>query len=563
MVQKLERGLEWESMGCKTVWLEKDTAVDPDADYAFVYDNLGRATSITADYAGFTSNIVMAQSFDANSNRTQLAATIGSTADFVNDYLYDNLARNTRIERHGVTGGNSVAETRVNLAYNAVSQFSTITRYADVAATDLVVTSSFGYDVLNRLTSLDHTKGATNLATYDFTFDRIDRITSVDSLIDGLASYSYDATSQLTAADFATQTDETHAWDANGNPTGGSFTVGTNNRLLSDGVYDYEYDDEGNRTKRTKISDGSYTEYSWDHRNRLVRIANKNSGGTLVQDVEYVYDFLDHLISREIDPDGAGVQTATSQWFAYDGQQMVLSFSTSAATAPANRYLSGPVVDQYFAAEDSSGSVLYPLGDHLNTYRDIAAYNAGTDTTTVANHIDFDSFHKVLSETNSAIDFVFGETGRFYDEATGQNFHNARWLDALARRWMSEDPSTIHSGDMNFARFVGNNTPNAIDPTGLELKFVYKKVPLERGRERRMSKEDMAEAQERVTNLLTELALDGVGKGDRSRLRQSGGVAGVMGENHGRPEFSWSGKGDRSRLRQSGGVARVMGESRG
>ncbi len=33
----------------------------------------------------------------------------------------------------------------------------------------------------------------------------------------------------------------------------------------------YTYDDEGNRTKRTKTSTGEVTEYEWDLRNRLTK----------------------------------------------------------------------------------------------------------------------------------------------------------------------------------------------------------------------------------------------------------------------------------------------------
>ena len=29
---------------------------------------------------------------------------------------------------------------------------------------------------------------------------------------------------------------------------------------------------EGNRTRRTKVSDGSYEDYTWDHRNRLTKV---------------------------------------------------------------------------------------------------------------------------------------------------------------------------------------------------------------------------------------------------------------------------------------------------
>ncbi|TVS15330.1 MAG: hypothetical protein EA424_16400, partial [Planctomycetaceae bacterium] len=67
-------------------------------------------------------------------------------------------------------------------------------------------------------------------------------------------------------ADYDYQDDEAFAYDANGNRTMTGFVTGDNNLVLSDGVYDYQYDAEGNRTRRTHISSGEVTEYDWDNR---------------------------------------------------------------------------------------------------------------------------------------------------------------------------------------------------------------------------------------------------------------------------------------------------------
>jgi hypothetical protein len=58
---------------------------------------------------------------------------------------------------------------------------------------------------------------------------------------------------------------ELYEYDANGNRK--AYETSKNNQLLSDGVFDYKYDDEGNRV--SKVSKSSKTEYFWDHRNRL------------------------------------------------------------------------------------------------------------------------------------------------------------------------------------------------------------------------------------------------------------------------------------------------------
>ena len=72
---------------------------------------------------------------------------------------------------------------------------------------------------------------------------------------------------------------ESFAYDANGNrlsADGVSYgTPDLGNRLTSDGVYSYDYDDEGNTTVKSKS--GERWEYTSDDRNRLVE-AKKLTG---------------------------------------------------------------------------------------------------------------------------------------------------------------------------------------------------------------------------------------------------------------------------------------------
>ncbi len=49
------------------------------------------ATALTQSVAGLTPSVTFNQAFDTMSNRTELRATIGSTADFRNSYTYDAL----------------------------------------------------------------------------------------------------------------------------------------------------------------------------------------------------------------------------------------------------------------------------------------------------------------------------------------------------------------------------------------------------------------------------------------------------------------------------------------
>ena len=132
-------------------------------------------------------------------------------------------------------------------------------------------------------------------------WDPADRITQIVSP-DGTANYTHDDTDQLTVADHSVQTDENYSYDLNGNRTMTGYVTGVANRLLEDPTYTYQYDNEGNRTRRTKKSDNSYEVYEWDYRNRLTRVASYTAGGTLVEDVTEKYDLFDRRIAQIVSP---------------------------------------------------------------------------------------------------------------------------------------------------------------------------------------------------------------------------------------------------------------------
>ncbi|MBN2216250.1 MAG: hypothetical protein JW719_02620, partial [Pirellulales bacterium] len=88
------------------------------------------------------------------------------------------------------------------------------------------------------------------LADYDYAFDLADQLAQ-ETHHGQTSVYTHDNTGQLTAADHSVQTDETYAYDANGNRTGGGYVVGPNNQILSDGTYNYAYDNEGNLLTKT------------------------------------------------------------------------------------------------------------------------------------------------------------------------------------------------------------------------------------------------------------------------------------------------------------------------
>ena len=444
-------------------------ASDNASAYAYTYNANGLVTSVDNQGTPNVPRVVLTSAYDSLNRRTQLSASVNGTADFQNKYAYDSLSRITQITQQSQTGGNAVASKRVDFAYNGVGQYTSVTRFADLAGTQLVATSSYGYDGAGRITSLAHAKGATSFNSYTWSYDALSRPTQQTSN-DGTDTYTYDASSQVTGATHTSQANESLTYDANGNRTVSGYSTGTNNRLNSDGVYNDQYDAEGNRTRRTEIATGKYELYAWDNHNRLTSVASYTSAGVLTKQVAYTYDVFDRRIGRQVDADGNGTYD-TTQRFVYDGDDLVLAYN--AAGALTNRYLVGPNVDEILADENGSGTVTWCLADNLGSVRDLAQYTSGTNTTTVVNHVVYDAFGQIKSQTNTTWQPLFAYTGREWDADAGLYYYRARWYDARVGRFISEDPLGFAAGDVNLSRYVANSVTMFVDPSGLEETPVY------------------------------------------------------------------------------------------
>jgi RHS repeat-associated protein len=84
------------------------------------------------------------------------------------------------------------------------------------------------------------------------------------------------------------------------------------------------------------------------------------------------------------------------------------------------------------------GNVVWPLADQQGTIRDLALNEDGV--TAIVNHRVYDSYGNLKSETNEAVDCLFGYTGRAYDNTSGLQNNLSRWYDSNVGRWASEDP---------------------------------------------------------------------------------------------------------------------------
>ena len=100
----------------------------------------------------------------------------------------------------------------------------------------------------------------------------------------------------------------------------------------------------------------------------------------------------------------------------YDGKNIALVFDGSGTQT--HRYLYGVGDNNVLADETSTVQVLWALFDNEGTVKDVVDSNG-----TVLNHIVYDSFGNVTSQTNSTVVFRFGYTGQELDKETGLYYY--------------------------------------------------------------------------------------------------------------------------------------------
>ena len=321
--------------------------------------------------------------------------------------------------------------------------------------------TSFGYDAADRETGINdqvstyssggHHVSTTALATYVYSYDNADRVTTeVDA--EGTYTYTYDNANELTNVDENGTQVGSYSYDLNGNQTGTGYSTTIMNETATSPGTTYTYDNAGNMISAKTGS--TITTYTYDFRNRLTEVTQ---GGTVI--ATYVYDALNRRI--EIDDSG------TTTWTVYDGTNPYADFNSSGTLQ--ERYLFGPgvvngaIVDQLLARTNSSGTTAWYLTDKLGSVRDVVNSTSGGKL----DHIVYDSFGNILTETNATNGDRFKFAGMEYDSVTGQYYDRARDYDSAIGRFLSLDPKGFKAGSENLFGYVANSSTNAVDPSGL------------------------------------------------------------------------------------------------
>ena len=449
---------------------EMTGAADSFATLTFTYNNDGELlTDATSGPGSHQPSVTLTYSYDQLGDETTLTDSLtgsGEAGQGITTYAYDAGQELTTITTsYGGTAGPTVVYT-----YSPANQITSESRAVGaIGPSDYTVNSTFSYDAANRETTITdwaHNPmpsggGNTQLATYVYSYDDADRVTS-ETDAEGTYTYTYDNANELTGVNENGTPVGTYSYDSNGNRTGTGYSTGTENEQTTSPGYTYTYDNAGNMISANNGT--SITTYTYDYRNRLTEVT---TGGTVV--ATYTYNALNQRI---------GIKDSGSQtWTVYNGTSAdanpYADFSGSASGGGSGggslteRYLFGPgvvdgaVVDQILARTSASGTTAWYLTDKLGSVRDVVS-TTGSDL----DHIVYDSFGNIVTQTDAANGDRFTFAGMEYDSTTGQYYDRARSYYSATGRFMSLDPEGFPAGSMNLYSYVRNGPTNATDPNG-------------------------------------------------------------------------------------------------
>lgn len=315
--------------------------------------------------------------------------------------------------------------TQTTYTYDAASQVTNILHQLTATSTQ-INQAGYAYNPVGNRTSLTDRRG--NQA---FGYDNLDRLTSASHPLLG--------------------TPQAFAYDPVGNRTTGGSVVNAGNQLTADATHSYQYDDNGNLTRKTLLATGNYSQYTYDAENRLTKVEEFVAGNsTAAFTSTYRYDGLGRRIEK--------VANGQTKRYIYDGEDILLEYDC--ANVLQARYTHGPGIDEPITVTKGSSTFFYHQ-DGLGTVTDLTDSAGAT-----AKSYSYDAYGSIL-ESPGTVDQPYTYTAREFDVESGLYYYRARSYDPPAGRFLQKDPIGYQGSGVNLYPYVRNNPINYRDPLGL------------------------------------------------------------------------------------------------
>lgn len=414
------------------------------------WDNLNRLTArtypTTADNVQYT--------YDLRGLR--LSANYADNSHNIS-YVWDNAGRLTSTTAGGkaLTYEYDAASNRTKTtwpdAFYTTTSFDALNRPLIVKENGSVNLASYAWDDLSRRTTVTYYNGTSVQRTYD-NQGAMDTLNNVLATPAHAVQYTYSRNQVLDITNVS-WTNDIYQWTG---ASVGSKTYAANglNQYTSAAGTLPTHDANGNLT-----GDGTWT-YTYDLDNRL-KTANKT--GTAAS---LIYDAQGRL--RQTTIGGAALNLL------YDDQALVAEYD-SANTTVLRRYVHGPGTDEPIVWYEGSGttnkSAIY--ADHLGSV--IATANGSGAGTAAYSYGPY-------GEPNTTTGIRFRYTGQQLIGDLGLYYYKARFYSPTLGRFLQTDPIG-YADDMNLYAYVGGNSINRNDPSGLFASPWHLYIGYQTGRE--------------------------------------------------------------------------------
>jgi RHS repeat-associated protein len=323
------------------------------------------------------------------------------------------------------------------------------------------VQSTFSYDGLNRLTSLQAASGAGQpIASFGYQLDATGNQTSVNELSGRSVQWNYDGIYRLTG--------ETVTGDPIGkngtvsyglDPVGNRLSITSNLFDISSGVFSFNPNDflnSENYDANGNVIIAAGAAFNYDFQDRLVNVTDLASNAQ----IQLAYDALGNRVSKTV----GGI---TTQYLVDDqnptGLPQVVeevvngvvqkSYTYGYILLAQNQWINGTLTPRFYG---------YDGGLNVRFLTD--AGGAITDT------YDYDAYGNLINKSGStANNYLY--RGEQFDSDLGLYYLRARYYNPATGRLLGRDPAP---GDVTapetFHKFsyAGNNPVNLADPTGQE-----------------------------------------------------------------------------------------------
>jgi RHS repeat-associated protein len=424
------------------------SASDPDSAYSFTFDVNGYLVNVNNAGTPHVPQVSLTFAYEPLGHRISMTDNLGGAMS----YGYDAAARLTALSLQV----GPVSSAQASFQCDDANRLTNVSRQASFMMGSPVATA-LTYDNDNRLTQIIHSAGAQNLATFSYTLDAANQLTDYTGP-EGTLHFAYDLAAEL--IDVTGARTEHYQYDLNGNRIGSGYVIGMGNHLLSDGTYNYTWDNEGNLLTKTRISDGQKWEYTWDYRNRLTKVVVKNSQGAILSQQDSTFDVFNRRIGVVNTVSGVTTQT----WTVYDGVNPYIDFNASGAVTGRYLYtLGGQLIGKM-----TTNFATWYLTDMPGSVRLVVGPGGG-----VLDQITYDSFGQILSESMPGNGDRFKFAGGQWDSVAGHYQMGARAYAPSSGTFSSEDPTGFGGGDPNLFRYANNTPTTLVDPSGLDSRGAW------------------------------------------------------------------------------------------